>query len=137
MSVVLDTNVLLAALPRVSIYRPIINSIASSRIEVVVGTAILLEYQEILSRKTNEIVANNFLEFLLKMPGVIRVGTPFTWGVVEVDPDDNKFVDASFMGGADYIVTYDKHFDVVSKRLFPHVDNINPDDFLTLIAVDR
>jgi uncharacterized protein len=135
--VVIDTNVLLAALPRVSIYRPIINSIASGSLELVVSTAILLEYQEILSKKANEIVANNFLEFLLKMPGVIRVGTPFTWGVIEVDPDDNKFVDAGFMGGADYIITYDKHFEVVSKRLFPHIDIIDPDDFLTLLAIDR
>lgn len=137
MRVVIDTNVLLAALPRVSIYRPIINYVASGGIELVVSTAILLEYQEILSSKTNEIVANNFLEFLLKMPGVIRVGTPFTWGVIEVDPDDNKFVDAGFIGGADYIVTYDKHFDIVSKRLFPHIDIINPDDFLTLLAINR
>ncbi len=90
MRIVIDTNVLLAALPRASTYRPIINSVASGGIELVVSTAILLEYQEILSRKTNEIVANNFLEFLLKMPGVIRVGIPFTWGVIEVDPDDNK-----------------------------------------------
>lgn len=137
MRVVIDTNVLLAALPRVSIYRPIINYVASGGIELVVSTAILLEYQEILSSKTNEIVANNFLEFLLKMPGVIRVGTPFTWGVIEVDPDDNKFVDAGFIGGADYIVTYDKHFDIVSKRLFPHIDIINPDDFLTLLAINK
>lgn len=137
MRIVIDTNVLLAALPRVSIYRPIINAIASGGLELVISTAILLEYQEIISRKTNEIVANNFLEFLLKMPGVIRVGTPFTWGVIEVDPDDNKFVDASFMGGADYIVTYDRHFDVVSERRFPHVGIINPDDFLTLLAVNR
>ena len=71
------------------------------------------------------------------MPGVIRVGTPFTCGVIEVDPDDNKFVDAGFIGGADYIVTYDKHFDIVSKRLFPHIDIINPDDFLTLLAINR
>lgn len=54
-----------------------------------------------------------------------------------MDPDDNKFVDAGFIGGADYIVTYDKHFDIVSKRLFPHIDIINPDDFLTLLAINR
>ena len=136
MRVVIDTNVLLAALPRVSVYRPIINAIASGNLEMVVSTAILLEYHEIISRKINELVASNFLEFLLKMPGVIRVGTPFTWGVIDVDPDDNKFVDASFMGGADYIVTHDRHFDVVSERSFPHVDIINPNDFLTLLAVD-
>ena len=137
MKVVIDTNVLLAALPKASVYRPIITAIASGHLELIVSTAILLEYHEIISRKTNELVASNFLEFLLKMPGVIRVGTPFTWGVIDVDPDDNKFVDASFMGGADYIVTYDRHFDVVSERPFPHVDIINPDDFLTLLAIDK
>jgi uncharacterized protein len=133
MRIVLDTNVLLAALPKVSRLRIIIDALAAGQIELVVSTAILLEYQEILTRKTNEIVANNFLEFLVKMPGVIRVDTPFTWGIIEIDLDDNKFVDAGLMGGADYIVTYDGHFDVVKQRVFPTIDVISPDEFLVIL----
>ncbi len=65
MRVVLDTNVLLAALPKISRFRVIINALASGQIELVVSTAILLEYQEVLSNKTNSVVATNFLAYLM------------------------------------------------------------------------
>lgn len=133
MRIVVDTNVLLAALPTVSRFRTIINALAAGQLELVVSTAILLEYQEILTRKTNEGVANNFLEFLIKLPGVTRVDTPFTWGIIAIDLDDNKFVDAGLMGGADYIVTYDSHFDVVKERSFPAIGVITPDEFLKIL----
>jgi putative PIN family toxin of toxin-antitoxin system len=134
MRVVIDTNVLLAALPKFSIYRSIINELAAGEIELVVSTAILLEYQEILSRKTNAVVATNFLEFLSKMPGLVQVSTPFTWGLVVADADDNKFVDAGLMAGADFIITYDGHFDIVAETPFPSIKIINPDDFLVLLS---
>lgn len=79
MRIVPDTNSLLAALPKASRYRSIISALTTGRIELVVSTAILLEYQEIITRKTNEIVANNFLEFIAKLPNVVRVDTPFMW----------------------------------------------------------
>jgi len=134
MRIVIDTNVLLAALPKVSRFRVLITALVSGKIELVLSTAILLEYQEILSHKTNAVVANNFLEFLIKLPGVVRVETPFTWGIIEIDPDDNKFVDAGLIAGADYIITYDGHFDVVKSHPFPKIGVLSPDDFLALLA---
>lgn len=71
MRVVIDTNVLLAALPKSSRFRPIVSALSEGTIELVVSTPILLEYQEILTRKTNNIVANNFLEFLTKLSTII------------------------------------------------------------------
>lgn len=134
MRIVIDTNALLAALPKVSRFRTIISALVLRKFDLVVSTAILLEYQEILSRKTTVTVANNFLEFISKLPGVVRVDTPFTWGIIEVDPDDNKFVDAGVMAGADYIITYDHHFDVVKSHPFPTIGILSPDDFLVLLA---
>ncbi|MBD2755993.1 PIN domain-containing protein [Spirosoma validum] len=64
MRVVMDTNVLLAALHKTSRFRIIISALTTGRIELLISTAILLDYQEILSRKTSAIVANNILEFL-------------------------------------------------------------------------
>jgi len=132
MRVVVDTNVILAALPKLSRYRTIINALAEGRLELVVSTSILLEYQEILTQKTNSVVANNFLEFLTKLPGVVRVSSPFTWGIIKVDPDDNKFVDAGLIAGADFIITYDGHFDVVKESPFPTIPVVTPDVFLIL-----
>ena len=136
MRIVIDTNVLLASLPKVSHYRAIITALTEGKVDLAVSTAILLEYQEVLSSKTNNTVATNFLEFLTKLPGLIRVDTPFSWGIIEIDPDDNKFVDAGLMAGADYIITFDGHFNVVKSHPFPSIGIINPDDFLILLATD-
>lgn len=134
MRVVIDTNVILASLPKTSRFRPLIQALVAGKFELVVSTAILLEYQEVLQRKTNEVVANNFLEFLVTLPTVVRVGTPFTWGIIEADPDDNKFVDAGLIAGADYIITNDAHFNMLKQRAFPSIGLLTPDEFLLNLA---
>lgn len=48
MRVVIDTNVLLASIPSKSKYRPIFEAYLQNKIQLVVTTAILLEYKEIL-----------------------------------------------------------------------------------------
>ncbi|WP_375446399.1 putative toxin-antitoxin system toxin component, PIN family [uncultured Fibrella sp.] len=135
MRIVVDTNVLLAALPKASRFRAIINALVSGRLNLVVSTPILLEYQEILTQKTNASIATNFLEFLVTMPGVVHVDPSFTWEIIKDDLDDNKFVDAGLIAGADYIVTYDGHFDVVKHHPFPKIAVVNPDVFVTLLLL--
>jgi uncharacterized protein len=134
MTIVLDTNVLLAVLPKTSRFRPIVDALLSGQINLVVSTSILLEYQEVLTAKTNALVANNFLEFLTKSPGVVRVSTPFAWDISKADWDDNKFVDAGLMAGADFIVTYDGHFNVVREHPFPVIGVITPDELLDWLS---
>lgn len=100
---------------------------------MVVSTSILLEYQEIITAKTNLIVANNFLDFLLNQPSVIRTEVTYQWWLIRNDPDDNKFVDSALIANADYIVTNDAHFDILKKNPFPKVKIINLDDFMTIL----
>ncbi|WP_128545484.1 putative toxin-antitoxin system toxin component, PIN family [Larkinella soli] len=133
MRIVLDTNVLLASLPKFSRYRPIIDALATGRAEWVVSTAILLEYQEVLTNKTNILVATNFLEFLTKLPGLVRVGTPYSWQIITKDWDDNKFVDAGLIAGADFIVTNDAHFNEVKNSPFPSIRIISAEEFLDVL----
>ena len=68
MRVVLDTNVLLQILPRKSRFRPVFNDLMAGRLQLVVSTAMLLEYAEILEQKTSPRVAANVLEFLSALP---------------------------------------------------------------------
>ncbi len=130
MKIVLDTNVLLAILPKTSKYRVIIDNLILGNIELIVSTAILLEYQEIIARKTNLIVAHNFLEFVTKRTNVSYVEPPYLWSLIEQDKDDNKFVDAALIGGANFIVTNDSHFDVLKNIAFPKVATIRLDEFM-------
>ena len=73
MKIVIDTNVLISILPKASSNRFLLEKIIAREFEVFVSTPILLEYREIISLKTNEIVANNFLEFFMKLPNVIEL----------------------------------------------------------------
>lgn len=52
----------------------------------------------------------------------------------------NKFVDCAIVSNAKYIVTNDRHFNVLKEIDFPHVDVLNIDEFLMELnktAIDR
>ena len=134
MRIVIDTNVLLATLPKASRYRIIINHLVSGKLEIAVSTSILLEYQEVITNKTNEIVAYNFLEFISKQPNVIFLEPPYNWQLIEADKDDNKFSDCAVACGADYLVTNDHHFNILQQIPFPPINIIKAEDFLMLLT---
>jgi uncharacterized protein len=43
-------------------------------------------------------------------------------------------VDTAFNGGAAYLITEDKHFNVLSKIEFPKIHVISPKKFLKILA---
>jgi uncharacterized protein len=49
------------------------------------------------------------------------------------DEDDNKYCDCAIAGQADYIVTEDKHFDVLKNIPFPSLEVISIDEFLAMV----
>ncbi|MCB9294286.1 MAG: PIN domain-containing protein [Lewinellaceae bacterium] len=46
----------------------------------------------------------------------------YRWELIYNDPDDNKFVDCAVAGQADFLVTHDKHFNVLKEIPFPKVE---------------
>lgn len=134
MKVVIDTNVLLMSIPKHSPYRPIFNSIIFGEIEVLISNEIISEYVEILSRRSSPEVADNIADFLIKSPYVHQVVPYYQWFLIHEDPDDNKFVDCAITGGADYIVTEDKHFNVLKEIDFPSLKVLTIDSFLQLLV---
>ena len=46
------------------------------------------------------------------------------------DPDDNKFVDCAFAADATYIVSDDKHFDILANISFPQILVLKLKEFL-------
>ena len=119
--VVLDTNCLLASLARHSEFYPIWKGLQEGKYILCVTNEILEEYQEIIERKTSSIVAENVINLLLKGDNVLFVDTYFRLQLIEADPDDNKFVDCAFAADATYIVSDDKHFDVLKEITFPKI----------------
>ena len=101
---------------------------------LVLSNEILSEYAEIIAHKANIIVSTNIIEMLLSAVNVNRQDIFFRWQLIEIDKDDNKFVDCSIAGNADYLVTNDTHFNVLKSIEFPPITIINSDEFLALLT---
>ncbi len=130
MKIVLDTNVLLISIPSKSKYRPIFDCLLQGKFELFLTNEILSEYTEIIEEKTNHKVAVNISELLLTLPNVHKIDPSYNWNLIHKDPDDNKFADCAIFISADYIVTNDKHFDILKDVDFPSVNTLSSDDFL-------
>jgi putative PIN family toxin of toxin-antitoxin system len=100
------------------------------KLELCVSNEILSEYVEIISAKTESAFAEAIVNTLINKPNLIRVVPTWRFGLIEADPDDNKFVDCAIAANAKFIVTEDHHFDVLKDIPFPHVDVVSVDDFL-------
>ncbi|MEO0873949.1 MAG: PIN domain-containing protein, partial [Bacteroidota bacterium] len=91
---------------------------------------IISEYVEIIERKANAIVATNIADLLVSSPHVEEVKIYFKWSIITEDADDNKFVDCALNGQAKFLVTDDKHFNVLKDIGFPPVQIIRTSKFL-------
>lgn len=133
MRIVLDTNSLIVSIGRKSKYRPIFDAMLSSKIKLLLTNEIINEYVEILAKKANIVVAENIANLLLRSPDVEKIQIYFRWSIITQDLDDNKFVDCALNGRADFLVTDDRHFNILKQVGFPPVNTIKTADFLDII----
>jgi putative PIN family toxin of toxin-antitoxin system len=119
--VVIDTNVLLVSISPFSKYHWIFEELQNETYELFITNDILLEYDEITSLKYSDQVVINLFETLKILPNVHQVIPHFKWNLISQDPDDNKFVDCAITAGADFILTHDKHFNVLKEIEFPKI----------------
>ena len=118
---VLNTNALLVSISDRSSFYWLYRGMIDGEFEVAVSTEILNEYAEIISRRWHADVANDVLRTLLELPNVILITPFFRMNLITEDADDNKFVDCAFAAGADYLITNDRHFDVLNGYNFPRI----------------
>jgi len=128
--IVLDTNCLIAALSRNSEFYSVWTNFQQGNYILCVTNEILEEYQEIIAQKTSEVVAENVINLLLKSENVMFVDSYFRLQLIESDVDDNKFVDCAFAADATYIVSDDKHFDILANISFPRILVLKLNEFL-------
>ena len=133
MRVVLDTNVLLVSIAPRSVYRPIFEALLAKKYVLVVSNDVLAEYEEIISQRANAVVAVNVLEALGNLSNVIKQEIYVKWNIVEIDKDDNKFVDCAIAGNCDYLVSNDKHLNVLKERGSDLVKLINIYEFVEIL----
>ena len=131
--IVLDTNCLIAILSRRGNYYPVWQGLHQGKYILCVSNEILEEYEEILSQKTNAVIASNVIQVLINSPFVEFINTYFHFHLIEKDKDDNKFVDCAIAANAHYIVSEDAHFKQLKNIPFPTVNVIRLGEFMRLL----
>ena len=121
MKILIDTNILLAIVPKRSKVRWLYDALREQKFTLVVTTEILDEYAEKLEWFYSSNFADLVLGGKLNLPNIEQTQIFYNWHIIEEDSDDNKFVDAAISSGADYIITHDKHFKILNIIDFPVV----------------
>ena len=134
MKIVFDTNCLVKILLKKSNYRCLWDAFVCDKFELCYTTEILQEYEEVLSRFYSVAFTKFVIETILSAPNTNQITVYYKWNLITADPDDNKFVDCALTAGVNFIVTNDKHFNVLKDISFPKVNVIGIDSFRGVIT---
>lgn len=127
--VVLDSNALIQIMGARSKYNVLWRRFMQQRFVLCISNDVLMEYEEMLKQKSSSVAADLFLKMIAIAPNVDYREPFYQYGLIEEDPDDNKFVDCALASNATYIVSDDNHFNVLSKIPFPRIDVITLETF--------
>ena len=133
MTVVIDCNIFVMCLTSNSPYHIIYKSLINGKFNIAVSNDIILEYEEIIQQKYSIATAKTFVSLLSELPNVTFIHPHFQWQLIESDPEDNKYCDYAIAGQAAYIITQDRHFDILASIPFPSLAVIGIDNFLEML----
>ena len=134
--IVLDTNCLISSLSKKGQYYPVWKGLQTGQYILCVSTEILEEYAEVIAQKLSAQVASSVIHLLLESSNVELINPYFSLHLIDADQDDNKFVDCAFAANATFIVSNDKHFDVLKVISFPQLIVLKLKEFLGLLQSD-
>jgi predicted nucleic acid-binding protein len=117
-----------------SIYHWLWESFRRGDFTLCYSNEIIAEYEEQLSSLYPPEVTKNTLHLLMASHNVEKVFPYYRWNLINADPDDNKFADCALNAGVDYIVTNDKHFNVLKNIEFPPIKVIDIETFKKIIC---
>lgn len=133
--VVLDSNVIVIALSKRAGYSKILDSLFNGEFELYLTTEILLEYEEVLTRFYDEETTRLLLGALSLLDNIKKIDVYFNFYLIDRDKDDDKFVDCAFAGNVHYLVSNDKHFNVLKNIEFPKINLIKIDEFMKILPI--
>ncbi|MFD2570131.1 putative toxin-antitoxin system toxin component, PIN family [Spirosoma soli] len=126
MRVVLDTNCLLVSISERSQYYWLFQAIRQKQFDLYISNEILTEYVELVSHYFNPDVSEAVYQLLTQSDHIHQVEIYFhLMDMITHDPDDDKFVNCAFAANADFIVTEDRHYQVLATVEFPKITVIN------------
>lgn len=110
--IVLDTNVLHAGLySSRGASHLVLRALETGKVKPVISTALLFEYEDILTRKKRELnLSNSKIESILN--NLCRISAHhevyFLWRPCLSDPDDDHILELAVASGTEFIVTFNK-----------------------------
>ena len=78
-------------------------------------------------------ISDSIIQTILNATNIEQVIPYYKWNLISADPDDNKFADCALNAGADYIVTNDRHFNVLKSLEFPPVKVADIESFKRIL----
>ena len=128
-NIVLDTNAVISILSRKLNFQNILHALIQAKFNLIVTTEIILEYEEQVRFFFDKKQANLFLQLIDILPNVHKLEVFYNLDIIKEDSSDNKFVDCAFVSNAKYIVTNDKHFNILKNIDFPKINIISIEKF--------
>jgi len=104
-----------------------------AKFELCCSTEVLVEYEELLARFYSYEIAESVMNVITNAVNFRKITPDFKWNLITTDPDDNKFVDCALNAGADYLVTNDKHFNILKEIDFPQIKVVDIEIFRRII----
>jgi putative PIN family toxin of toxin-antitoxin system len=133
MRIVLDTNCLLPSIFESSRYYWLWEGFCDGKFSLCCTTEILNEYAELLSIFYSPEISDSIMESIMNAINLEQIIPHYKWNLISADLDDNKFVDCALNAGADFIVSNDKHFNILKKIDFPKINVIGIKEFAKIL----
>lgn len=117
----MDTNTVLQALAHQNILRPLMEEWFKGRLAWALSTEILLEYEEIITLRSGRARWQKLAMMLdavraLRPSTLLHTQPSYRFHLITDDADDDKFADCAIVAGADYLITADKHFEMMKGQ---------------------
>jgi len=134
MKIVLDTNCLLPAIFFNSPYYWLWEAFCEGRFTLCFSNDILQEYEELLANFYTPEISESVMQTIMNTTNTKYIIPYYKWNLIFNDADDNKFVDCALNAGSNFIVTNDKHFNILKEIDFPKINVINIETFKEIIS---
>ena len=136
MRIVIDTNVLVAALKsRRGASFTLVSVLPSDEFSVAISVPLVLEYEDALKRLESSVITEqdigNFIDFLCKIGQHQEIF--YLWRPFLPDPSDDHVLEVAVAAGCDAIVSYNKRDFKGIERFGLRV--LDPREFLSEIGV--
>ncbi len=127
--VVLDTNVIVSGLGWHGPSHDIVQSCLDFQHDLVLSSALLMEIERVLHYPKFHFSDSEILGYLALLREAADIVTPdFQVAIVQDDPDDNRVLECALAGGAQVIVSGDRH--LLDLAEFEKIPILQPRAFL-------